>query len=68
MIGKHEKRSQIFPDPRVDVKDWDVDGYPMSIFVNMGDNTVMECVRKIEQPHPRFEAAMKNWERMAETI
>lgn len=54
MSGKHEKRHQIFPDPRVDVKEWDVDGYPASIFVKMGDQTVKEFVRKIEQPAPVF--------------
>lgn len=64
MTGRHEKRHQVIPDPRVDVKDWDVDGYPAAIFVKMGDNTVIEFVRKIEQPHPCFEAAMKNLERM----
>ena len=64
MTGRHEKRLQIFPDPRVEVNEWDVDGYPASILVKMGDNTVQEFVRKINQPHPCFEAAMKNLERM----
>ena len=54
----------VLPDPRVDVKEWDFDGYPASIFVKMGDNTVKEFVRKIDYPHPCFEAAMKNLERM----
>ena len=52
MSGKHEKRRQIFPHPRVDVKEWDADGYPASIFVKMGDNTVQEFIRKIDQPRP----------------
>ena len=63
-MGKHEKRTRILPDPRVDVKEWDVDGYPAAICVTMGDRTVKEFVRKIEQPHPSFVAAMKNLERM----
>lgn len=50
MSGRHERPIRIIPDPRVDVNDWDVDGYPASIFVKMGDNTTMEFVRKIEQP------------------
>ena len=68
MIEKHEKRHQIFPDPRVDFKEWDVDGYPAAILVKMGDNTVKEFVRKIEQPHPSFNAAMKNIERILSNV
>ena len=64
MTGRHEKRVKILPDPRVDVKEWDVDGYPAAIFVTMGDKTVQEFVRKIDQPHPSFVAAMGNIERM----
>ena len=56
--------TRILPDPRVDVKEWDVDGYPASIFVKMGDNTVKEFVRKIDYPHPKFLASLKNIERM----
>ena len=66
-MGKHEKRVRILPDPRVDVKEWDVDGYPYTIHVTMGDKTVKEFVRKIEQPHPSFVAAMRNIERMCKS-
>lgn len=64
MSGKHEKHRQIFPYPRVDVKEWDVDGYPAAVIVKMGDNTTIEYQRKINQPHPYFEAAMKNLDNM----
>ncbi len=64
MMGKHERRHQILPDPRVRVKEWDIDGRPAAILVDMSDHSVMEFIRKIDQPHPCFEAAMKNIERM----
>lgn len=64
LIGKHEKRHQVIPDPRVVVKEWDIDGYPASIFVQMSDNITMEFIRKFNDPHRAFEAAMKNLERM----
>lgn len=66
MSGKQEKKTQIFPDPRVQVTEWDLDGYPAAIMVTMGDRTKKEYLRRIDQPHPCFEAAMKNIERMAE--
>lgn len=62
MSGRHARQMQIFPDPHVKVKEWDLDGYPAAIFVKMGDNTVQEFERK--RPHHGFEAAMKNLERM----
>lgn len=66
MTGKHEKRHQVFPDPRVVVLEWDVDGYPVSVLVTMGDKerTVMEFQRKINQPHPYIDAAIRNIENL----
>lgn len=65
MSGKHEKHRQIFPYPRVDVKEWDVDGYPAAVIVKMGDNTTIEYQRKINQPHPCFKAAMDSLEKFS---
>ena len=45
---------RILPHPRVQVTQWDIDGYPASIKVRMGDKdgTMMEFVRPVEQPKP----------------
>lgn len=46
--------TRYLPHPRVEVKEWDPDGYPAAVIVQMGDRecTMMEFVRKVEQPKP----------------
>lgn len=43
---------KILPHPKVQVKEWDADGYPSSIIVEMSNNTTAVFDRRIEQPAP----------------
>ncbi|MBO7711087.1 MAG: hypothetical protein J6S83_11505 [Lachnospiraceae bacterium] len=54
------KNARILPDPRVKVKEWDIDGKPASIYVEFGDNTTEIYARHIMQPHPSFVKAIGN--------
>lgn len=56
--------ARILPHPRVQVMEWDTDGYPASILVHMGNNTEAEYVRKVDQPKPHVVIG----ERLAEMI
>ena len=44
---------RVLPDPRVEVKDWDIDGKPATIYVKLGDNTTEIYERRIRQPAPQ---------------
>ena len=44
---------RVLPDPRVEVKEWDIDGKPASICVKLGDNTTEIYERRIQQPAPQ---------------
>lgn len=44
---------RVLPNPRVKVKDWDIDGKPASIYVELGDNTTEIYERRIRQPAPQ---------------
>ena len=56
---------QVLPLPKV-MPYWEHkhSRYPEVIKVSMSDGKVIRYVIDIEQPHPCFEAAMKNLERM----
>ena len=59
---------RVMPLPKVTgVGRHDVSRYPDEIRVPMSDGRVVRYVMDVQQPHPCFEAAMKNLERMAET-
>lgn len=48
--------TRYLPHPKVVVTEWDADGYPSTIIVEIGDpkNTKMEFVPKITQPEPHM--------------
>lgn len=49
---------RVLPDPRVEVKEWDIDGKPASIYVKLGDNTTEIYERRIPQPEPHLMKAI----------
>ena len=59
---------RVLPLPKVTgVWDHDVSKYPDRVRIPMSDGKVVTYHIDVEQPHPCFEAAMKNIERMSET-
>lgn len=59
---------RVLPLPKVTgVWRHDSSRYPDEIRIPMSDGKVIKYVIDVQQPHPCFEAAMKNIERMAET-
>ena len=58
---------RVMPLPKVTgVWDHTVSRYPDRIRVPMSDGKIVTYVIDVKQPHPCFEAAMKNLERMSE--
>lgn len=56
---------RVMPLPKVTgVWEHDASKYPDVIRVPMSDGRVVKYVIDVKQPHPSFEAAMKNLERM----